>query len=112
MKRGIRFNPWTTAAFLAVICGGALLVSTIASDPGEYAISRRVVDVPYEKALADFVLHLDNVDGVVKATYDDYDPVRKTAMVTVVYNPEITTARIITVWLGNTASIWERSVNV
>ena len=112
MNRRIRLNPWTTAAFLAVICGGLLLISSIVADPGEYAISRRVVDVPYEKALADFVERLDHVDGVIEAYYADYDPVRKTAMVTVVYNPDVTTARIITVWLGNTASIWERSVSV
>lgn len=105
-----RLNPWSTVALLALICGGALVVSTLAGSDGEYAISRRVVGVPYEKALADFVERLEHVDGVTDAYYEEYDPVEKTAMVTVVYDPAVTTARIITVWLGNTASIWERHV--
>lgn len=112
MKRFSGNRPWILIAFLALLCGGTLIVATVLDGSGEYAITRRVVDVPYEKALADFVKQLDHVDGVIEAYYTEYDAVRKTAMVTVVYNPEVTTARIITVWLGNTASIWERSVNV
>ncbi len=98
-------------ATLALLSATAI-VTSVGNEPGEYALTRRVVNVPYEKALQEYVSRLENVRGVLSATYEEYDLIEKTALVTVTFDPEMTTAQIITVWFGNTSSIWEEHLMV
>lgn len=72
-----------------------------------YSISERVINIPFEKALVDYCEVLSRVEGVTGVGYRGYDVVRKTAIVTVYYDPGRTTDRQIRTYLGHTRSIWE-----
>ncbi len=107
-KRSVR---WGLIAAVLIAAGGIAVSITLNND-GEHAITRRVINVPFEKALEDYVVRLERVEGVISASYDEYNSMEKSALVTVVYDPTLTTARIITVWLGHTESIWDDYVMV
>ncbi len=100
-------------AFILIVAmvGSVAIVTNHAGD-GDWALTRRVVDVPFEMALEPYIDHLEQREGVTSATYTDYNPVTKTAMVTVTFDPSVTSARIVDAWLGNTTSVWEKSVRV
>lgn len=98
-------------AFGIAIVGLTALVATTAGD-GDWAVTRRVVGVPYEVALKDYVERLSRLDGVTSATYREYDPLAKTARVTVTYDPRTVDTEVIEAWLGNTTSMWEESVQI
>ncbi len=76
----------------------------------DYTITRRVVGVPYEDALVEYCQVLEELEGVTGVSYKDYNGITGSALVTVHYNPELTSPKILMVWLGNTKSIWERPV--
>lgn len=76
----------------------------------EHMITRRVVGIPYEKALADYCETLHTLDGVTNVEYDEFDPVNGSALVTVHYQPDVTSPKVIMVWLGNTKTIWDKPV--
>ncbi|MCB0713311.1 MAG: hypothetical protein KDD67_13360 [Ignavibacteriae bacterium] len=76
----------------------------------DYSITRRVVGIPYEAALAEFCEVLEGLDGVTGVNYSEFDSITGTALVTVHYNPALTSTKILMVWLGNTKSIWEKPV--
>ena len=101
-----------SAVALVVLLGAGVTFVVLESNSGEHAITRRVINVPFEKALEDYVARLERVEGVIEASYEDYDRMEKSALVTVVYDPNRTSARIITVWLGHTESIWDDYVMV
>ena len=100
-----------TAILAMLIAIGAItvLVSTTAGK-GDWAITRRVIDVPFELALKAYIGELSKLEGVTSASYSNYSPLTKSAMVTVTYNPNKTAPRVIEAWLGNTTSIWEKSL--
>lgn len=89
---------------------GMVVAMNVSNSSGSYTLTRRVVDVPYEKALGQYVDLLKSVDGVIAAEYRDYDPLRKTAMVTVTYDPHVTTPKVLLIYFGNMRSIWEKPV--
>ena len=106
----------TTMRYPALILAGLALLFTAGvvsgwiTLSGDYSITRRVVGVPYEGALAEYCEVLQGLDGVTEVDYKNYDPLAGSALVTVHYNPEITSPKIIMVWLGNTKSIWQEPV--
>ena len=110
-QNGVFHAKGYTAILAVLVAVGAvtMLVSTTAGK-GDWAITRRVVDVPFEIALKAYVGELRKLEGVTSASYNNYDPMTKSALVTVTYDPKETAPKIIEAWLGNTTSIWEKSV--
>ena len=110
MTRSLKLR-YTTIALL-----GLLLLFTTGVIGGwihfgnDYSITRRVVGIPYERALSDYCEVLKGLDGVTDVEYKDFESYEGTALVTVHYNPEVTSPKILMVWLGNTKSIWEKPV--
>ncbi|MCE2502547.1 MAG: hypothetical protein J4G05_00560 [Chlorobi bacterium] len=80
------------------------LVSGWITLSNDHTIIRRVVGVPYEQALMDYSEALNKLDGVTKVEYKEYDALKGSALVTVHYLPEVTSPKVIMVWLGNTNS--------
>lgn len=106
-------------AFVAILMLGTMAIFLLfASETSAdyvirgYSISQRVVDIPYEKALIDYCSLLNGVQGVTGVSYRDYDVLQKTAIVTVYYDPAITSPEQIGTYLGNTRSIWDDPLRV
>lgn len=112
MKRKYRTLVRTTLT-TALVAGSAFLFMTLVTRNSQhyvssgYALSERVINIPYEQALVDYCAALNKVEGVTGVSYRDYDVLEQTAVVTVHYNPAETTPRQIRTYLGNTKSIWD-----
>ena len=100
-----------------LIAASMLLFMVLASQSSShyvssgFAVTERVINIPFEQALVDYCATLNRVQGVTGVSYRDYDILQQTAIVTVHYNPGETTPRQIRTYLGNTRSIWEEALH-
>ncbi|MGE3800756.1 MAG: hypothetical protein AB7H80_07030, partial [Candidatus Kapaibacterium sp.] len=97
-KRTLRYAAVAVISFSTLFSLGVMAGWISLGD--DYSITRRVVGIPYEEALADFCQVLEGLDGVTGVNYSEFDSITGTALVTVHYNPELTSTKILMVWLG------------
>lgn len=83
----------------------------VASEAEQYAtvnpsITQRFASVPNESKVAEFCYRLRTLDGVTGASYRDYDPINRTATITIFYDPNATTPQNIRIFLLHGDVLW------
>jgi len=75
------------------------------------SITQRFASVPNESKVAEFCYRLRSLEGVTGVSYRDYDPVNRTATITIFYNPRATTVRNIRIFLLHGDVLWKRPLS-
>lgn len=72
------------------------------------SITQNFSGVLSEQMLTDFCFQLRNVQGVTGVTYRDFSTARRTAMITVYYNPQETSVRQIRIFMQGSGVLWRK----
>lgn len=74
------------------------------------AVTQKFSAVPSERALLIVCFRLKNVQGVTGVSFRDYSPLQHTAIVTVFFDPALTSPRQIMIFVQHTSVLWEKPV--
>jgi hypothetical protein len=88
-----------TVAFITASGSEELVTSTP-------SLTQKFTDVVSEKMLLDFCYQLRTIHGVTGVSYRDFNPAARSAVITVYYNPRITSSHNIKVFLQNARVLW------
>ncbi len=69
------------------------------------SITQRFSGVLSETMLADFCYQVQSIQGVTGVSYRDFSPVSRTAMITVYYNPQMTSVRQIKIFMQGSGAL-------
>jgi hypothetical protein len=110
MNRNVRNKSILIVTGMLVAGTAALLTG---SDAERYAtvnpvISQRFTEIPDENTLVDLCYRLQAVQGVTGVSYRDYSPETQSAIVTVFYNPRVTSTRQLRVFIQHTHILWSK----
>ena len=69
-------------------------------------LEQRFTGVMSEKMLLDFCYQLQGMRGITGVSYREYAPAKRTAMITVYFNPQLTSARQIQIFMEHASILW------
>jgi hypothetical protein len=70
------------------------------------SITQLFTGVMSEKMLLDFCYQVRNIHGITGVSYRDYSAAHRTAMITVYYNPRVTSPRQVKIFLEHANILW------
>ena len=76
------------------------------------SITQRFASVPNESKVAEFCYRLSALQGVTGVSYRDYNPINRTATITIFYDPGATNPRNIRIFLLHGDVLWTRPLSV
>ena len=106
------FNRWTLFAAVAMLVAAAIVPWTsrtaevyLTHSP---SITQSFSGVLSETMLVDFCYQVQSIQGVTGVSYRDFSPVKRTATLTVYYNPQITSVRQIKIFMQGSGILWRK----
>ncbi len=111
-SRFSRFLPGKRVLFaLAAVSMIATVAYITASGADEYvtatpSLTQKFTDVVSEKMLVDFCYQLRTIHGVTGVSYRDFSAGKRSATITVYYNPTVTSRQQVKVFMQNARVLW------
>jgi hypothetical protein len=105
-------------AFVAVAAVVAGLTWNFAAETsGRYlsvnpSITQRFHAIPSEEALTEYCQRLGTVQGITGVSFRDYSPEKRSALVTIFYDPSQTSVRQVKLYIDNTRMLWQTVIKV